>query len=531
LKVLHLGSFVIYWSLSLLAFAALLPVLSWTTFSEDDAHVMRVAVDYGWLQHYLDADVYRQLSAANYTPVILSVYKLLPGLFSLSPLSFLVFSLLAMSLFTALAGLLTERLTDSRLAACTAMLVIFSNFSLHTLITRFYTVHYVIGGVFALAALALIFRKGQENVNNTKTGSAVLAGLLMLLAMLSKEVYLVLPPLVLLMALLQRNYRLAGSAMAALMIYLSLRTYILGLSAEVSEEAGYYSGILGVSIPAWLAFLSLYARSRVIILLMTIAAVILNPRQMLKLLPVALMFGLPALAVSHGITQPELHADRLFFAMDSALAIVAVIALNQAPLFQKSARPALLGVALGFVFIVHVFNSNALRSETRSGADYQITRFITANTAQLQWKTLYVPLEFSQGNLARVNSALGNPDFRITQNCRAALNSGADTLIAFDRSGSEMPRAELEAQCLPANPEVTVNIAPRITEGFVEWSLGFGDDFSGGVLFIDRALAVPTTHFARQMVMLKPGETYQLFANKGNRWWFSGIKPIEVLSN
>lgn len=61
----------------------LFPALSWTTFSEDDAHILRVAIQYDWLQPFYSHEVYTQLSATNFTPLVLTIYRFLLLLFSL----------------------------------------------------------------------------------------------------------------------------------------------------------------------------------------------------------------------------------------------------------------------------------------------------------------------------------------------------------------------------------------------------------------------------------------------------------------
>ena len=96
------GSFPTLLLICLCVYSLLFLFLGWATFSEDDAHVMRVAVDSSWTNPYLDGEMYKQLSAANYTPVVLTVYHLILTLLPLSSMSFLFVTLLTISLFTAL---------------------------------------------------------------------------------------------------------------------------------------------------------------------------------------------------------------------------------------------------------------------------------------------------------------------------------------------------------------------------------------------------------------------------------------------
>ena len=511
--------------ISLAVYGVMFPMLSWTVFSEDDSHLMRVAMDYGWLEHYLVADVYRQLSTANYTPLPLTIYKTLVSTFSLSPGSFLIFMIVCVSLFTAIAGLFIERLTKNRFAAWAAMLLIFSNMSMITLITRFYTMHYIIGGIFALTAMVLIFDKDR------RSRLPSLACLCIFLALLSKEVYIVLPPLVIAYALWKRDYVLASGTVFAFLCYLTLRTYILGMSVDIGAESSYFAGFWSVSGGDWLSFFAWYAKSRIFILIATGAAVLLNPARLLRLLPVALMFAAPSLAVSHGIVDPEMHGDRIFFAFDSALAITGIIAVHQSDAFTRLVRPMSLLICLTVVMIIHTVNNAAYRAETETLADYRITSFILENVGRpgSESPTFFVPLNFIQGDLMRVNATLETPPFYITQNCLAALEVTEGELIAFDVSGSEISRNELNASCVAADASVQINTAPTYNNGVLEWSLQVANSPHNGVLFVDRAFAVPLSEFSQQLVRPKPGERYQIFANDGIHWWFSAIEPIVML--
>jgi len=511
--------------ISLVVYSAIFPLLSWTIFSEDDSHLMRVAMDYGWLEHYFVADVYRQLSAANYTPIPLTIYKALVSLFSFNTSSFLLFMIGIISLFTAIAGLFIERLTKSRLAALAAMLLILSNVSMITLITRFYTMHYIIGGIFALTAMVLLFDRGSNS------RLPWLACLCIFLALLSKEVYIVLPPLVIAYAVWKRDSSLAFGTIFSLLCYLTLRTYVLGMSVDIGAESSYFAGFWNISGSSWLSFFVWYAKTRVFILIIIGAALLLNPVPLLKLLPAALMFAAPSLAVSHGIVDYQMHGDRIFFAFDSALALTGIVAVHQSDTFNRLLRPVPLLLFLALVIVIHTLNNAAYRAETQASADYRITRFILQNIDQpnSESPTFFVPLNFIQGDLMRVNARLGRPPFAITQNCLSALAVSEAELTAFDVSGREIPRSALEASCIAADANIKINITPTYENGILTWSLQAEDTPHNGVLFVDRAFAVPLTEFSQQLVRPKPGERYQIFANNGIHWWFSPVEPIIML--
>ncbi|MDO9520590.1 MAG: hypothetical protein Q7L19_10295 [Pseudohongiella sp.] len=525
------GSLAQFFLISLIAYATLLPFLSWVVFSEDDSHLMRVAVDYSWWQHYLVPEIYQQLSAANYTPVAMSFYKLLTNVFEFRPQAFLAFMMLTLALLTALAGRVVELVSRSRPAALLAMLLIFSNMSVMTLLVRFYTMHYIIGGIFALIALVLVIH------NKRNLQSAVLIGLMLLLALLSKEVYLMLPPLLILLALYRRDYSLAAASVVALLVYLLMRTYILGVSVDVGAQSSYFAGAWSASGEAWSLFLVWYVKTRVFILLAIVAALILNLRRTLTLLPLAIAFLIPSLAVAHGINEFALHGDRLFFVFDSALAMIAAIAIMESPklpaLIHKnigafSAKGLAASAMLAVVIIIHITNSNTHQAQVSARTDYKITAYILGNQASLRGKTLFVPLEFIQGDLMRVNNALGNPPYEITQNCLYAQSIDPERLVVFDGAGDQIPRAALVSSCPPAQTSIGVVTAPRYNHGILEWELQIADGFSGGVLFVDRAFAVPIPVFARQLVRPRPGERYQLFARNQTGWWFSEVETMQI---
>lgn len=511
-------SFLGFLLVSLAVYSVFIPLLSWKAFSEDDSHIMRVAIDYGWLEHFFIPDVYRQLSAANYTPLSLTVYKFLLMAFGLNPIAYLVFSIFAISIVSALAGLLTEELTKSRLAAWLAMLLIFSNLSMLTLLSRFYTIHYVVGAIFALLALVLVVR-----------GRVLLPCVLIFLALLSKEVYVALPMLIGVYAIYQRNYRLAIGAVVALLSYLTLRTYMLGFSVNVGASDSYFSGFWGIPSSIWLQFILWYAKSRYLILGGVLLASILAPARMLLLLPVALVFALPSLAVSHGIVQPQLHGDRLFLAFDVALVITAVFAIQQSGFLARYVKAVYLLPCAVVLLIIQWANQGAFRESLVMTVDYRITRYLVDNLDALQAKTVFVPLGFIQGDLMRVNTALDGAGFSLTQNCLAALDSPPDSLLVFDSQGSLATREVLQAGCVAAYPEIDIDIAPRFSDGILEWRLRASDGFAAGILFVDRALAVPVSEFARQLVMPSPGERYQVFAVKDEQWWFSDIAQMEIV--
>ena len=517
-KKRQLASFLIFLLASLAVYSVFIPLLSWKAYSEDDSHIMRVAIDYGWLEHYFVPNVYRQLSAANYTPLSLSVYKFVLMLFGMNPFAYLAFSVFSISVVSGLVGLLTQELAKSRVAAWIAMLLVFSNLSMVSLLSRFYTIHYVVGAIFALLAVLLVVR-----------GKILLPSILIFFALISKEVYVALPLIIGVYAVYHRNYRLGLGAVLATFAYLALRTYILDFSVNVGASDSYFAGVWGIPAKSWLHFIAWYVKSRYLILGVALVTLLLSPSKMLPLLPVAVVFALPSLAVSHGILQPEMHADRLFFAFDIALVITTVLAIQKSGYLARYVKAVYLIPFLLVLPVVQAINQGNFKESVVPGVDYKITRYLIDNLNSLQSMTIYVPLGFTQGDLMRVNAALDGPSFTLTQNCLLALESPSNSLLVFDSQGNLSGKEALQAGCVEATPEVNIDIAPRFSDGILEWRLQASDDFAVGVMFVDRALAVPVNEFARQLVMPSPGERYQVFAVKNEQWWFSDVAEIEIV--
>lgn len=157
--------------------------------------------------------------------------------------------LLAMAVFTALAGHLIWQLTYSKPLPWLLMMLLFANFTLHTFLTRFYTAHYLLGGIFALISVILVCR---QRGNNTES---LLVGVSLLLAMLSKEVYLVLPLILGLISLSNNNYKNIISLIIASVAYAVMRIYILGDRSNGSDGAvGIIGALLAINGTSWLGF-------------------------------------------------------------------------------------------------------------------------------------------------------------------------------------------------------------------------------------------------------------------------------------
>lgn len=505
-----------------MGYGLLFNLLSWATFSEDDAHVMRVALETDWLAPYFDGDSYKQLSAANFTPVVLTLFRLILTLLPFTDVSFLAVSISMLCLFTALAGVLVQRVSESRKAGWLTALIIFSNLAVATLASRFYTLHYTAGGVFALLSV-LLSLSAQLSIRRL-----VAIACLLTFSILAKEVYVVVPPLLMLFGWQSKNPGLATAALVSLVVYFALRFAVLGLPSG-GGDSSYLQSILSVGFNSWAYnFFAWYGQSKWLVLIAALTALLLSPKRFLSLLPIPILFLLPTFLASHGYLDPQMHGDRIFFAFDSSLAIVASLAI--APTLTKIPAASVFGLIAALLAAI-VFQYRGIESYQTAElmtADYKVTKFLTDPDNEGGNKTFYVPLSFEQGQLMIVRRLLGLDTFLVTQNCIMALRQPPNQLVVFDQSGGLSNREALVESCEEVESPVTAIQLPQAIKGLVEWKLQVDPGFVGGVIFVDRAIAVPAPSFSTVMVSPPAGERYQLFAFQGKQWWFSEIAQMEI---
>lgn len=514
-------SWLLFLIFSGLLYLSLFPLLSWGIFTEDDSHIMRVALDYGPILPWFDAARYQELSVANFTPLPLSLYYLLSQLFPMRPLFFVLFMLGMLTIVSTLAAMLVYRLSASKIAALASILLLFSCQTSLTLASRFYTMHYLVGAAFALLAVLLCYR---QVLTPLRVGSLML---LALLAMVSKEVYIMLLPL--LVYLTWHQYRagretlqLSGGLIVTFLVYWLWRSAMLGGSPALGQEDSYFAGFWNIPLAAWGSFFIWYVKTHYLLLLTALLVLVLNPRSVLPRLPLALMFALPGLAVTHGIVDHAMHADRIFFAMNVGL--VVVIAASLGPVLARLTERRQLSVATVVLLAVSLAGQASFAASHRQSvterADYRITRYILDRASALTQTTVLLPMNYIQGDLMRVASNLGRPWPQLTQNCELALAREPENMIAFNDQGELLDRAALIERCNINGPVPQIDQAPQFSEGILSWSMNPPPGFTAGILFIDRAFAVPLPQFASQLVRPAPGERYQVFATNWQQWWF-----------
>lgn len=512
--------FILYISCLCLFFSQY-PLLSWSSFSSDDTHIMQLALSYGWLDPYFKPEVYQQLSIVHYTPVVLNIYRIILELFGLSANAFIGVQLLSIATFSALSGFLCWRETQRLSAAFLAIILIFSSTSLLPMLSRFYTIHYILGGIFSLLALLLI----QQNDRFSVLKLAALFSTT-LLALLCKEVYLMLIPLLWVLLWRCRSFTAITVVTLSLGCYLGLRIYILGLSSEGRSGQGFLADLLSVDITTWVHFVKWYLSTKWLIVIAAVLAMIVAPRKQSVYLLTVTAFALPALAAPHAFRAPELHGDRLFFIFDCGLVIASVMAFYT-KLIPKNLASRIIIVI--FIIVIPLQRSavTTFAEHEVTKPSYLITQTILYDLAKVP-TTVLTPLFYEQGELMNIFRLLGKPWLTITQNCYEALTLDTDerVLIIFNDTGKQIANETLIQSCKLNGVPAVVNMSPGFRNGLLQWDINVPIGYNGGILAIDRGLAIPEAKFRQRLARPRLGEHYQLFTNKENQWWFSDIKII-----
>ena len=254
-----------------------------------------------------------------------------------------------MSIVAALAAYLCQRFSQQLSAGVLCLLLLISNASLLPMLSRFYTVHYLFGAILCLLALLLIHRQHEKNQLN-RPATLVALFSLTLLALLAKEVYIMLLPILWLVFWRVRAKSAALAVTAALISYFALRIYILGLSSDGRDGQSFLSALLAVRLESWLGFIQWYLTTKWLICATALVALIRAPRTMLLYLVVAGLFTAPSLAAPHAFQNPQLHGDRLFFMFDVALIVASVLALYSRPINNRLITLLLIFTSCAYSF-------------------------------------------------------------------------------------------------------------------------------------------------------------------------------------
>jgi hypothetical protein len=524
--------FGLFLAASIVLFFSHIDLLTWSTFSGDDTHVSQLALSYHWLEPYYKPEVYQQLSIVHFTPVVLSIYQAILNTFGLDNMAFVIVQLSAMSLIATMSAYLCQQVTQRLSAGFFCLVLIFSNLSILTMLSRFYTVHYLLGAILSLLIVIFVLHARSNNYLHRTVFWLPLC-LLVFLALLTKEVYLMLVPLLWVLFYKLRAPKAALVTTLALIMYIALRFYILGISSDGRDGQSFLSGLIALTLDTWLSFIYWYITTKWLICTIAVVAIFRAPQKMLSYLLLAGLFAGPSLAAPHAFQAPQLHGDRLFFMFDIALAIGGILALYSRPI---STRIATI-IALLALFILVPLQRNSLHAfaSTQTDSTAAIINKVLANGLGKTKTLVFTPLNYYQGEYMNIHRLLGNPWLEIVQNCQRALQLSAPLtdnsqrpLLAFDETGKTISREALVNRCQSSQSFATVLTPPTFSKGLLYWSFSVPPGHVGGVLLIDRGIAVGIGEFKQRLVRPKPKERYQLYTRRGNAWWFSDINFISV---
>lgn len=513
---------------------------NWATvqasFSGDDAHLLQLANALPFWQFFTQPESYQLLSVAHFTPLVPLLYQIGLGLSAMNPAAFLFIQTLLFGL--TLGGLLwfMQRWFKQLKSPPAALLVaglafglaVVSMGSLPSLLLRNYTMHYLLGGVFAVLLLhsLLFLRSGL-------TAQLLTAGCFFL-AILSKEIYLPLFGLIFLVAVYKRQWFLLTLTLVALGGYFALRGWHLGVSTQGRNGVSFLSDLLNLTRHQLYAFASEYARHHWGLLVLAALALAFNPRCFVFYAFFAGLLLTPLLAAPHGLTQPEFHADRLLYPFNMGLAVAIALALRQTR-FTAFLPAALMPTALLSVVLLILsavlmqIGAGRAVFPTFEAQERQQVRQLLQQLPTLptdQAITLLIPFNFK---MATVVEAFSN--ITATANCFAALQQKGDLIpLAFK---GWVARSLVEEQCQPLeNGAALLQVKQPVNfsqGGVLSWQATSqlqGKNVQAGVYFPKRALFIGTLVFNERLVRLYPNEEYQWVINQGNAWWFSSPQQV-----
>lgn len=569
-----------------------------STFLYDDFHILLVAARTPPITEFYLPERYQLLSSAHYTPTVTTLYRLLAWAFGPDPRAFHA-AMFALSVL-ALASVATVAVRRTRRweAGWFVVLICAGLPSLWTALGRYYTMHYWLGAAAAasavLVAMSAAFSplRAQANSGVREAPGAggpsangwvqrvalvllpsVSLGSALAVALWSKEVYLMAVPILLVLAWQQRRADFAVVILLTTAIYLLARSWVLEapLIAMGRTARPLHIEWLEVTPSQWWELAVWYLRNHTILVLAVGLALIRFPKRFLFGLPWALLFLVPILGASHGVTAPQLHADRLLLGFNLALAVV-LASCFFAPDFPRPHRSA--GSAKGELgaggtgeagnprdFARRMrWNGRVARPWPSPGPSSGVRKrmwvlVLLANTAlqvtlwrppdpagtqltqrllgefngSLEGQLVLVPPESGAGPLGVAFSRA-----KVTANCLEALDSAVEgrlheSLIVLDSTGARRNRNWLQERCVPfqISPVVEVIESPRYEAGILSWRLRGEPGDVLGIEAVDRALLAPGSELRERLVRPFTGERYRVFVRRGNQWWFSEPQIFE----
>jgi hypothetical protein len=516
--------------LLLLGTALLLAIPLWATwgatFSGDDAEVIQVASRVSVLSVYFDPNQYMWLSAAHYTPTVISIYQALLSLFGLEPIAFhLALYGLSVCVIWMLAMIAYER-TDDWVAGWLVIVMALGLASYWTLLCRFYTLHYWLGAVCVTCVIRRVHKPGSIDAVN-----AFFIAFTLLLAYLSKEVCLMITPLLLYWAWARKQPVLAVAALLPAIIYLLLRQHVLELSLRSlslgRQARPMHLELLQVTAQQWKEFFSWYASGHAALWIMAVLSAWHAPRTFFKGLPWVLLFLLPLVGASHGFFAPQWNADRLFLVFHLALLALVAICLLSEPMSARWRSQAMAAAfATSLLSMVFQLTGSSALAFAQQLPELPITRKLLAISAQAPQSTILLPPDYGLGGLMHAGNG-----WKTTVNCQHALSLMAHgvQVLAVDENARLINRQQVQARCQGFQPEPTLKVlqAPRFEGNVVSWHIQAAPQMQAGLELPERSTLVPIQQYKSLVIRPYPQEAYRYYVRQGQQWWFSPVHYLD----
>ncbi len=461
-------------------------VTGWGFFSDDDPIILAYAMTHSPLAYFFDPQSWRELTTANLTPWLVLDFDVDHALFGLNAAGYYGHVLLTLALCAGLLYVILQRFTSRPWAFAGAALFILSPPTVilaHQLMSR----HYVSGLMFSL--VSLFFFLEALDCTEARQGR-IRAGLgagAYLLALSSKEVFALLPLILLALPrgrVLSRMRGLLPYGIGAL-IYLFWRRWMLG------EWVGGYGAAGPVSMAPVLhhfgqlprALSGGDTRASLIVgfaLLALAGALYLRPNRLPLLLAALTAVLLPLVPVHEGL----LGTPRYQFVPALLCVVMVVLSLDTI----SKGKPILRGLAWLFVLMLGL-RCDLLAHQSVIDAAQQAHRALTleqplwsGDATQLVWLPEEVPYQQVKGIQEireSVHPGQGGPQFIYDEIQLTHLRHPFQTVWRYDETqkgyvdyGKQLPGAIAAWHESLRQAPFSLGIGHDAASNFLNWRVG-----------------------------------------------------------
>ncbi|MCC8997042.1 MAG: hypothetical protein LM517_08330 [Nitrosomonas sp.] len=493
-------------------------------FESDDSYIIYLSSVLDWYRFIYVPEIYQQLSAAHLTPFTVPFYTLIQEFFPFSPDAYLniMTILLGLWIFSCVLFLKVHYKLDNGYILLFGILIL-SVSSIGTVLNRFYTSHYLLSGIFGTSSLIALsyYDKTQRLMFYW------IATMLMVLALMSKEIMLVILPISFILFFENRFLakKIFITSVIVVLGYFAYRGYMLE-KLFGSRIAGndFTHGLIAI-YEALPNFLEWYLSGRILLILALMGAFFLSPSVMLVGLMIAVMLAAPSLAAPHGFIYPDSHADRLFIASDFALAATATLGFARSRRFvQSPVIFVIIGSIMVASFARSLYQTNLYDERVPNSSVYRITQTILENYSSAD--AIYLPEDYALGNMVVALQQKYSRPFKVTANCLEALRWKGGNNLLFNSYGQIITHAMLTEQCDLIESPPTISGDVVYDRGILRWDITGADHLEVGVYFLSHAFYIRTRRFEERLVRPAVGEKYKFYVKDGTHWWFSDEKEI-----